>query len=99
MTDVEVNPIQIEDTPMLLQRALPPRLKLLCQGLIETTDRTGARSHSDQGLSHFAHLLGTDSCDEHLCESFSHLRFVALIAVKDLRVELSFSISGNLKIF
>ena len=57
MTHVKMNPIQGQDTPVLLQGSLAPRLKLLGQALVEATDRAGAGSRSQQGLSHFPHLV------------------------------------------
>ena len=56
-------------------------------------------SHSQHGLSDFSHLVGTRPSDEHLRQSFGNLRFIATVAVKGLRVELTFSISGNVEIF
>ncbi len=41
MTNTEVDAIQVQNTPMWLQRTLPPDLKLLGQTLVETTDRAG----------------------------------------------------------
>ncbi len=41
MTNAEVHPIQVQDTPMRLQRTLTPSLNLLRKRLIEATDRTG----------------------------------------------------------
>ncbi len=41
MTNGEVDAIQVQNTPMWLQRTLPPDLKLVGQALVETTDRAG----------------------------------------------------------
>lgn len=40
MTNGEMHPIEVEDTPMLLQRTLTPGFKLLGERLVEATDRT-----------------------------------------------------------
>ena len=60
---------------MLLQRPLPPCVKLLGERLVETTDRTRAGSHSHQRLGHFSHLMGTCPGHEHLRQSFGNVRF------------------------
>ena len=39
MTNGEVDTIQVQNTPMGLQRTLLPLLKLLGQALVEATDR------------------------------------------------------------
>ena len=46
MANAEVDAIQLQDTPMRLQRTQPPRLKLVSQALIEATNRAGAGGHS-----------------------------------------------------
>jgi hypothetical protein len=55
---------------MLLQRPLPPCLKLLAERLVETTDRTRAGSNPHEGLGHFSHLMSTCSSHEHLRQPF-----------------------------
>src|SRR5437764_15325571 len=95
MTDTEMHPIEVQDTPVLLQRALTPRFKLLSQRLVEATDRAGTRSHSHQGLGHFPDLMSTHPGHEHLCEPLSHLRFIATVAFKRLCVKLTLTISGD----
>ena len=50
MTNAEMDPIQVQDTPMGLQRTLAPGLKLVGEALIEATDRAGTGSDSQQGL-------------------------------------------------
>ena len=81
------------------QWALSPGFKLLSQGLIETTDRASAGGDSHQRLGHFSHFLRTDPCHKHLRYPIGHLRFIATVAIKDLGMEVPFSISGDLKIF
>jgi hypothetical protein len=66
MTNAEMHAIQVQDTPMRLQRTLPPRFKLLGQALVEATDRTGAGSDSQQGGSHFPHLVRARAGHERL---------------------------------
>src|SRR5260221_1757922 len=98
MTNAEMYAIQVHDTPMRLQRTLTPRLKLLRECLVEPTDGTGTGSHSHQRLGHFSHLMRTCPGHEHLAESLGHLRFIAAIALKDLRVELTLAIAGHLQL-
>src|SRR5947209_7171789 len=95
MTNTEVDPIQVEDTPMCLQRTLTPRLKLLREGLVEPTDGTCTGSNPQKRLGHFSYLMGTCPGYEHLRQSFCDVRFIAAIALKGLRVELTFTISGD----
>ena len=99
MSHLVMDAIEIENAPVFLQWTLTPDFKLFGQGLVEVTDTAGARSHSDEGLSHIAYFLGADSCHEHLGKPFSHVWFITQIAVKDLRMELTFSISWDSKIF
>ncbi len=53
MANAEMHAIQVQDTPVLLQAALTPGLKLVGEALVEATDRTSTGSHSQQGLSDF----------------------------------------------
>jgi hypothetical protein len=39
MTNAEMHAIQVEDTPVFLQRALSPSFKLLTEALVEAADR------------------------------------------------------------
>lgn len=55
VTNAEMHPIQVQDTPVLLERALPPSVKLLGQRLVETTNRAGTGSHSQQRFGDFPH--------------------------------------------
>src|SRR6266851_6894095 len=96
MTNGEMDSIQIDNAPMLLERALTPGFKLLAQALVEATDRAGTGSDSQQGLSHFPHLMRAHPSHEHLCQSFSDMRFIATVALKGLGMELTFTISGDL---
>src|SRR5258708_34297673 len=99
MTNGEVDAIQVQHTPVWLQRTLPPDLKLLGQALVEATDRAGTGSDSQQGLSHFSDFVRARSCDKHLGESFGDVRFIAAVAFKRLGVELAFPISRHLESF
>lgn len=54
---------------MFLKRTLAPVVKLLGERLVETTNRAGTGRHSQQGLSHFPHLMGARPSDEHLRQS------------------------------
>src|SRR5579859_5827327 len=99
MTNREMDAIEIQDAIVGEKRASSPRLKLLRERLVETTHRTGTRGHSHQCLSHFSHLLSTHSCYKHLRQTLCHLRFIAAVAFKRLGMELSFSISRNVKVF
>src|SRR5689334_22498340 len=87
--------IQVQDAPVLLERTLAPHVKLLGQALVESTDGTGTGSNSQQRLSHFPDLVGAGSGHKHLRQGFGHLRFVAAVALEDLRVELALAISGH----
>src|SRR5258708_30004399 len=94
----EMDAIEVQDAVVREKRTLSPGLKLLGQGLIETTDRAGAGSHPHQCLGHISHFLRTDSSHKHLREPFSYLRFIAIVTIKHLGLEVPFSISGDLKI-
>src|SRR2546428_13309135 len=95
MTNAEMHAIQIQDTPMLLQRPLAPGLKLLGERLVEATDRAGTGSDSQQGLGDFPDLVGARPSYKHLGKSFGNVRLIATIAFKGLGVELTFTISGH----
>jgi hypothetical protein len=56
MPNAKMDAVQVHDTPVLLQRTLSPGLKLLREGLVETTDRAGTGSDSQQLLGHFVPL-------------------------------------------
>src|SRR5216683_1387762 len=56
MTNDEMDSIQIDNAPMLLERALTPGFKLLAQCLVESTDGAGTGSDPQQRLSHFSHF-------------------------------------------
>src|SRR6266702_5151754 len=99
MANAEMHPIQVQDTPMRLQRSLAPVLKLLAEALVEATDRAGTGSDSQQGLSDFPHLVGARPSHEHLRQPFGDVRFIATVAFKGLGVELTFTISGHFDIF
>src|SRR5690242_4216354 len=70
MPNRKMDPVEVEDAIVGEQWALSPGFKLLSQGVIETTDRAGAGSHSHQRLGHFSDFLRTDSCHEHLRDPF-----------------------------
>src|SRR5713226_1369079 len=99
MTNSEMDAIQVQDTPMRLERALSPGFELVGQRLIETTDRARTGSNSHQGLSNFPHLVGTRPSHEHLRQPFGDVRLIATVAFKCLGVELAFTISGHLNVF
>ena len=56
-------------------------------------------SDSQQRLGHFAHFMGARSADKHLGQSFGNVGLIAAIAFKGLRVELTFTISGDSDVF
>src|SRR6266446_2359039 len=95
MTNAEMHAIQVQDTPVLLQRSLAPGFKLLTEALVEAADRAGTGSDSQQGLSDFPHLVSARPSHEHLRQPFCDVRFIATVAFKRLRVELAFTISGH----
>src|SRR5438270_3612088 len=98
MANAEMHPIEVEDTPMRLQRPLSPAFKLVGQGVVETTDRAGTGSDSHERLGHFSHLLGACSCYEHLRQPFGYMRFIAAVPLKHLGMELAFPVSGHFDI-
>src|SRR5260370_23462036 len=98
MTNAEMDPIQVQDTPMLLKRALSPGFELFGQRSIEATDRAGPRSTSHEGLSDFANLVGARASHEHLRQPFCDVWFIATVTFKRLGVELTFPISGHFEI-
>src|SRR5579883_690065 len=99
MTEVEVDAIQVENTPGLLQRTLPPCLKLFGEGLIESADCTRAGSYSDERLGHLTHFLRAHSCHKHLRQTLCHLRLISAITFEDLGMKGSFPISGDMQVF
>ncbi len=96
MTNAEMHAIQVQDTPVRLQRALAPGFKLLGERLIQAADRAGAGSDAHQGVGDFSYLMGTRSGHEHLRQPFCNMGLIATVALKGLRVKLSFTISGHL---
>src|SRR5258708_5557192 len=99
MTHAEMDAIQVENTPMLLQSALTPGGELLLQIAIEPTDGAGTGSHSHQRLGNFSDSVGTRASDKHLGESLRDLWLIAAVALEDLRVELALAISRDLQVF
>src|SRR5215469_855543 len=95
MTNAEMDAIQVQDAPVFLKRTLSPGVKLLGEGLVQATDRTGARSHSQQRLSHFSYFVGTCSGNEHLRQTFCDVWLVTAIALKSLGMELTRAVSGH----
>jgi hypothetical protein len=99
MTNAKMHAIQVQDTPVLLERALTPGIKLLSERLVEATDRARAGGNTHQGLGHFPDLVRACPCDKHLRESFCNMGFIPTVPFKSLGVELAFPISGHLDIF
>src|SRR6266568_8715194 len=99
MTNAKMHAIQVRDAPVVLKRTLSPGFKLLGEGLVEATDRTGTGSHSQQGLSDFPNLVSARPGHEHLREPFGDMWFVATVAFKSLGVELTLTISGHFNLF
>src|SRR5258708_2756532 len=95
MTNVEMDSIQVQDAPMSLQMTLSPRVKLLGERLVQATDRARTGRDSHEGLGHFSHFVGTRPSDKHLGESFGNVRFIAAVAFKGLRVEMTRAVSGH----
>src|SRR5437764_11388607 len=92
MTNFQVDAIEVENSPMTLQGAATPRFKLFRQAVIEPADGTGAGRDSHEGLSHFSDFVGARPSDKHLRQAFCHLLFIPTIAIKELGVELSFTV-------
>jgi hypothetical protein len=74
MTHAEVDAVQIEDAPVLLQWALAPGLELVLEIAIEPTDGASAGGHSHQRLGDFTYLVGACASHEHVGEALSDLR-------------------------
>src|SRR5260221_5617628 len=98
MTNAKMHPIEVQDTPMLLQSALAPGGELLLQIAVEPTDGARTGRHSQQSFSHVSDFVGACPSHEHLGQSLSHLRFIAAVALENLRVELALAISRNLQV-
>src|SRR5260370_42105542 len=79
-----------------LQRALAPGFKLLGERLIQAADRACAGSDAHQGLGDFSYFMGTRSGHEHLRQPFCDMVLIATVALKGLRLNLSFTISRDL---
>src|SRR6266851_7111262 len=95
MANAEMHAIQVHDTPVLLQAALTPGLKLVGEALVETTDGAGTGSDSHEGFGDLSHLVRAHPSHEHLRQSFGDMRFIATVAFKGLGMELTFPISGH----
>jgi hypothetical protein len=91
--------IQVQDTPMFLQRTLVPGVKLLGERLVQAADGTGTGSDSQEGLGHFSYFMRACPSYKHLGQSFGDMGFIATVAVKDLRVELAFTVSRHFDLF
>src|SRR5690348_10304002 len=76
MPNLEMDAIEVQHAPMLLQRTLTPSFELLRQGLIQAADGAGAGRHSHQRLGDLAHFLCTGPCHKHLCQSFLRAGFL-----------------------
>ena len=96
MTNAKMHAVQVQDAPVFLKRTLAPGFELLGERLVQATDRAGTGSDSQQRLGHFSHLVGTRSGHEHLRQPFCDMGLIATVALKGLRVKLSFTISGDL---
>jgi hypothetical protein len=99
MTNAEMHAIQVHNTPVFLKRTLSPGVKLLGERLIETTDRDFHWERLPATFGPLLLLCGCSSCNEHLGETFCDVQFKATVAVKDLRVELAFAVSGYVETF
>jgi hypothetical protein len=55
MSNLEMDAIEVEHAPMRLQHTRTPRLELVRQRLIQTTDGAGTGRDSHQRLSDIAH--------------------------------------------
>jgi len=53
MTHAEIDAIQVQDTPALMQPALTPGRELLLQITVEPTDTTGTGRYSQQAFGNF----------------------------------------------
>src|SRR5437764_2905364 len=98
MTNFQVDAVEVEHSPMSEQRAATPGFKLFGQRVIEPTDGAGARSDSHEGVCHFSDFAGACPSDKHLRQALCHLLFIPTRAIKELGVELSFTISGYFQI-
>ena len=96
MTHAEMDPIEVEDTPMRLQRAFAPSGELLLQIASKPTDGTGTWGGSHQRLGHFSYFMGARARHEHLGQALGDLWFIATIALEHLAVELALAIPGHL---
>jgi hypothetical protein len=74
MTHLEMDAIEIEDAPVLLQTTLAPSGKLLLEILVEATNRAGAWGYSHQGFGHCSYFMGARARYEHVGQALSNLR-------------------------
>ena len=49
--------------------------------------------HSQERLGHFSYFVGTGPGHKHLDQPVRNVRFIATVAVKDLGMELAFTVS------
>src|SRR5450631_2637814 len=99
MANGEVDPISVKDAIVQKQRTLAPGFILIRQGLVQSAHCTRAGSDSRQFFSNVANFMSTRSTDKHLSEGFCNFWFITTIPLKHLGLEVSFSISGDAKIF
>jgi hypothetical protein len=95
MTNAEMHAIQIQNTPVRLQRTLAPDFKLVGEALVEATNRAGTGSHSHERLGHFSYLMSARPGDKHLGEPFCNVGFIPTVAFEGLGVELTFTVPGH----
>src|SRR5947209_12572130 len=92
MTNFKVDAIEVENSKVTLQGAATPRFKLFGQRVIEPADATSAGSDSHEGLSDFSDFVGACPIDKHLGQAFCHLLFIPTLPIKELAMELSFTV-------
>src|SRR5690348_13288406 len=99
MAHAEMDAIEIEDTPVLLQRTLAPGSELLLQITVQATDRADTGSHSQQRFGHCSYFVGACAGHEHVGQALGDLGFIAAVALEDLGVKLTLTVSRNLQVF
>src|SRR5438552_14056008 len=95
MSNAVMHTIEVQDAPVFLKRTLAPCVTLLGERLVEATNGAGTGSHSHERLGDFSYLLRACPSYEHVGQSLSDMRFIAAVALKDLGVELAFTVSRH----
>src|SRR5258708_38709998 len=98
MPNRKMNAIQVQDAVVGKQRTPSPCFKLLSQRLVQTAHRAGTGCNPHEGGGDLSDFMCACPTHKHLGQCFSHLWFVAIVALEHLAVKLPFPISRDVEI-